>query len=213
MIFAGSAPQFDASNWSTYSPVTFKAIDLGAVAAVGTGNCISQMYSVSAKSTKKEQAVAFINLINTDKALYNTMCYGIEGKHYVLKNGFYALPEGVTAEKVGYNPGTNWVFGYTYNAYLPEGADPKINQLQLDFDKAATPEPALGFAFDSEPVKTQITNVQSVLEEYAPALESGVVDPTTGLANMLEKLKAAGVDEVIAEKQKQLDAWRAANGK
>jgi putative aldouronate transport system substrate-binding protein len=30
---------------------------------------------------------------------------------------------------------------------------------------------------------------------------------------MIDKMKAAGIDKIIQEAQKQVDAWRAANGK
>lgn len=155
----------------------------------------------------------FINLINTDKKLYNTMCYGVEGKHYVLKDGFVNPPDGITEDKLGYNPGSNWAFGFTYNAYPKKGESPDVGQKQLEYDKAAKPEPALGFLFDQTPVKTEIANMQSVIEEYQAVLTTGVIDTAKGLATLLEKLKAAGADKIIAEKQKQLDKWRAANGK
>lgn len=213
MIFAGSSPQFDSSNWAAYEPVKFKAIDIGVKPSVTTGNCTSTMLSINVNSQNKERAMMFINLINTDKQLYNTMCYGVENKHYVLKDGFVDLPDGVAADKLGYNPGSNWAFGFTYNAYPRKGEDPNVGQKQLEYDKQAFPEPALGFTFDAEPVKTEITNVQSVLEEFGPSLEIGMVDPDTGLANLLEKLKGAGMDKIMAEKQKQLDEWRASNSK
>ena len=211
--FAASSPQFDASNWSAIAPVTMKPIDLGMSPTVLTGTCISTMYSISANSKNIDRSMMFINLINTDKKLYNTFCYGVENKHYVLKDGFVDLPDGVTADKLGYNPGMNWMYGFTYNAYLQKGADPNLGQKQLDFDRAAKPEPALGFTFDPTPVKTELANCQSVLEEYAPSLECGVIDQATGLDNLIAKLKAAGSDKIIEEKQKQLDQWRADNGK
>jgi putative aldouronate transport system substrate-binding protein len=213
MEFSNSCPQYDASNWGLLLPVTFKSIDLGIAPRVTTGSAISTMLSISQNSKNKEKAMMYINLINTDKALYNTLCYGVEGRHYTVKDGFVDLPKGVTADKLGYNPGSNWAFGFTYNAYLAKGTDPEIGTKQLAFDKAATAEPAMGFTFDATAVKTELANTQSVLEEFAPALESGALDPVTGLAEMIEKLKAAGSEKIIAEKQKQLDKWRTDNGK
>jgi putative aldouronate transport system substrate-binding protein len=209
-----SNPQYDANNWTNILPVTMKTIDIaGMDPVIQTSNCRSTMYSISAGSDSKEQAMMYINLINTDKVLYNTLCYGVEGKHYVLKDGFVELPEGLTAEKSGYNPGTNWSFGYTYNAYLAKGTDPSVGERQLAFDKAAKGEPAMGFVFDSTPIKTEVANCQSVIDEYAAALEMGVSDPEKTLATFVEKLNAAGAEKIIAEKQKQLDQWRVDNGK
>ena len=152
MLFAGSCPQYDSSNWESYKPVTFKAIDIGNKPTVLTATCISTMYSVNANSKNIERSVMFINLINTDKKLFNTLCYGVEGKHYVLKDGFVETPEGITADNNGYNPGSNWVFGFTYNGYPKKGENIKVGEKQLAFDKAATPEAALGFAFNAKPV-------------------------------------------------------------
>jgi putative aldouronate transport system substrate-binding protein len=37
----------------------------------------------------------------------------------------------------------------------------------------------------------------------------GVVDPTVVLPEFQQALKAAGIEEIIAENQKQIDEWRA----
>ena len=39
----------------------------------------------------------------------------------------------------------------------------------------------------------------------------GSLDPETELPKFQQSLKDAGIDEIIAEKQKQLDAWAAEN--
>ena len=41
-------------------------------------------------------------------------------------------------------------------------------------------------------------------------IDFGTIDPAKKLPEFIEKLKAAGIEKVIAEKQKQLDAWAAA---
>ena len=40
-----------------------------------------------------------------------------------------------------------------------------------------------------------------------------MMDPTTGIVEMNEKLKAAGLDIIINEKQTQLDRWAEEMGK
>jgi putative aldouronate transport system substrate-binding protein len=42
-------------------------------------------------------------------------------------------------------------------------------------------------------------------------LKAGQLDPEENLPKFLEKQKAAGSDKIIAEAQKQLDAWSKAN--
>jgi putative aldouronate transport system substrate-binding protein len=72
---------------------------------------------------------------------------------------------------------------------------------------------ALGFQYDSSAVKTAVASVNNAIEQYRLALEYGVVDPDVNLPRFIQALKNAGIDEIIAEKQRQLDAWAAANGK
>ena len=43
--------------------------------------------------------------------------------------------------------------------------------------------------------------------QYVPALETGSVNPDVVLPEFLEALEAAGIQECIAENQKQLDQW------
>ena len=49
----------------------------------------------------------------------------------------------------------------------------------------------------------------SVVEKYALALESGSVDVDTLLPEFIAELKAAGIDEVVQEAQRQLDEFLA----
>jgi putative aldouronate transport system substrate-binding protein len=150
-----------------------------------------------------------INLINTDIKLYNTMCYGVEGTHYVLKDGHVAYPEGVTGDKSPYNPDTAWEFGNSFNAYPRVGVDPAAFKAQQEFDKAALPEPALGFSFDPTPVKTELAQCTTTLEELLVPLVAGSIDVDVNYPKLLENLKTAGSDKIIAEKQKQLDEFLA----
>jgi ABC-type sugar transport system, periplasmic component len=210
--FAGGGPQGEAGINQTYGPTyQFKFIDFGCKPYIKTSSVIGSMTAININSDNKERAMMLLNLINTDIVLYNTMCFGVEGKHYVLKDGFREFPEGVTADKSGYNPDTAWAFGNSFNAYLLKGQDPDMLKKQQEFDKSASTEPAMGFNFDPSSVKSELTQTSSVLEEMLPALVAGTLDPEQNLPKMLEKLKSAGSDKVIAEKQRQLDEFIASN--
>ena len=76
-------------------------------------------------------------------------------------------------------------------------------------NQLAKKSPAMGFTFDSSPVSTEYTAVSNVVSQYLPGLLCGSVDPETMIAEFNEKLTTAGFDAIIAEKQKQLDAWLA----
>ena len=82
-------------------------------------------------------------------------------------------------------------------------------KMVYDGDKEAMASLLSGFVFDSSSVQTEIANVTSVVTEMLKPLVTGSVDPETTVPQFLERLKTAGVDKIIAEKQAQLDAWNA----
>jgi putative aldouronate transport system substrate-binding protein len=53
--------------------------------------------------------------------------------------------------------------------------------------------------------------VQTVISQYVPSINSGAIDPAKILPEFLSALEVAGINEIIAENQRQLDAW--ASGK
>ena len=61
-------------------------------------------------------------------------------------------------------------------------------------------------------VTTETAAVQSVYDEYRMSLECGVLDPETALPEMNEKMYAAGLQNIIDEKQAQLDEWLESKG-
>ncbi|OKP70369.1 hypothetical protein A3842_24710 [Paenibacillus sp. P3E] len=85
-----------------------------------------------------------------------------------------------------------WEVGNNALTKVWEGTAPDIWEQTKECNKSATFSKALGFSFDTSPVKTEVASV-SILDEF------------------LGKLKSAGLGTIIAEKQKQLNAWAKAN--
>ena len=67
----------------------------------------------------------------------------------------------------------------------------------------------MGFIFDATPVRTQLTAVSNVIQQYFPGIQCGSVDPATAIPEFEKALSDAGYDEILAAKQEQLDAWLA----
>ena len=70
----------------------------------------------------------------------------------------------------------------------------------------------LGFTFDNINVQTETAACTAVVDEYKKGLKCGSIDVDKNLPEFLQKLKDAGIDTIIAEKQKQLDQWLKDNG-
>jgi len=175
-----------------------------------TGSVIATMNAICRTSPHPDKDMQFLELINTDKQVYNLMTRGIEGKHYVVVDkakGIIALPKGVTSASDRYLPNTDWMFGNQFNAYYAQKAEVGSWELQRKINATAYPSVALGFAVDTTSIKTQIAQVSAAETQYAKPLGKGLVDPAVGLPRLLSALKAAGEDKVIAEVQHQLTTW------
>jgi putative aldouronate transport system substrate-binding protein len=181
------------------------------VPTITTGDAAGAMLAISKTSKNPNKAMQVINLLHSDKYLNNLLNYGIEGVHYVKKSdNIIDLPAGVDPANRTYNPGAQWQLGNQFLNYLFANEDPQKWAKFQEFNSKGIKSPALGFTFNSEPVKNEIAAVNNVNMQYKPALTSGSVDPDKKIPEFAAKLKSAGIDKIIAEKQKQLDAFLAA---
>ncbi len=181
-----------------------------------TASVVATLNGVCATSKNPERAMMYLNLINTDVDLYNLMNYGIEGKHWVWVDKakkLIGMPEGkATWQDTGYYPDTLWLYGSNFLAYYTSAPDAenKLWDQIKEVNNKSTPSQALGFTFDRANVQTEIANVNAAATEFCQPVLEGKVDTEGNLETCIAKVKEAGVDKIIAEMQKQLDAFKAA---
>ncbi|MCZ1265026.1 MULTISPECIES: ABC transporter substrate-binding protein [Paenibacillus] len=175
-----------------------------------TGSATGAMHAISANSKNPERAMMFLNLLNTDPYLRNLINYGIEGTHYkkISDNVIEDLP----AMKDGFQmPG--FALGNLFLTYMHKEDPADKWEAFKEFNNSAKVAPSFGFNFNPDPVKTEVASISAIVKEFYPSIMTGAVDPDEHLPKAIEKLKAAGLDKVIAEAQKQYDEWKAANPK
>ncbi len=162
------------------------------------------MHGISVTSKNPERAMMFLNLLNTDPYVRNLIDKGIEGVHYT-KNEQGTISD-LPARIERYNM-PSFALGNLFILDLYDN-DPSDKWEAFDaFNQSAIPSPALGFYFDSTPVRTEIAAISNVSAEFAPVLLKGVVDPSVYLSEFNKKLNEAGMQKVLAEIQRQFDAW------
>src|SRR5690606_3285481 len=174
-------------------------------ATVTTAVTTGAMLAISATSENPEKAMAFINLLHTDKEVVNLLNFGIEGVHYT-RNGNIISP---TERTKNYAPDVAWQFGNQYLNYIWESESPTKWEEFEAFNEQGVRSPAFGFSFDSRPVEAEVAAVFTIMIQYRTLLESGSVDPDEVVPEFLRAAKAAGLDAIIAEKQRQLDRFLA----
>lgn len=170
-----------------------------------TSGITATMTAVSRTSKNPEKAVEFLNLLNTDKYLYNLITQGVEGVHYEKLDGEYIAP----IENSGYAPNADWMYGNQFLAYLKEGQVENDWEQTIAMNEAGKTSVAFGFVFDSTTVQNEIASVSAVVQEYQLSLDTGAVDPESVMPEFLNKLEQAGSQVIIDEIQRQLDEWNA----
>ncbi len=171
-------------------------------ALITTGTVMGTATGVSATSKQPEKALKFVEIINTDKDLYNLLTWGIEGTHYDKVSENVIKPRDL--DVYGYY---NWSIGSVKNSYVLESQPEDVWEQTEVMNNNAVVSPLMGFAPDIESISTTITDCQTVLSEKLALLVSGLVEPEKGIADLLSELEAAGSQKIIDELQRQLNEW------
>lgn len=174
------------------------------------------MLAIPAASQNPERTLMFVNLLYADTTLINLIQFGIKDQHYVMI-GDKQYKDGPKNEgkAPGYKPGFTWEFGNQYIELISQNDPLNVWDLYKQFNDSALPLNSLGFAYDGKAVQNEIAACINVRDKYYLGLFSGAgTDPVdTIVANMAAEYKAAGADLVLADMQKQYDAFLAAKKK
>lgn len=172
--------------------------------------------AINAKSENITKALELMELLNTNDDLFMLLTQGEKDVDYTFtETGEPKMIDG----KFNFNY-NEWQIGQSYSpdfarSLRPTGeageASNKCQSIVYEADKTAEVSPVTGFTFDSSKVKTELANCTAIMTEMVPALSNGSVDPAKALPDFLKRLESAGVSAIVAEKQAQYDAWKAAN--
>lgn len=176
---------------------------------VYTSSLQTAMWSIPYQTIDAERAMMLMELLYTDPDVFNTLCWGVEGVHYVFtEDGHITFPDGIDNTNCGWYINIGWLLGNQFLSYYWEGYDLDYWDVMSAFNDSAVISPAAGFVFDSSSVKNEYAACQAVINEYRIAIETGAVD-TAKLDEMNAKLYASGLQAIIDAKQAQLDAFLA----
>lgn len=184
-----------------------KNIELVRIADPLKDQAHAQMASlvIPKNSKNQEKAMEFINLLFTNKDLMTTLGYGIEGENWnKTDDGRLRLTDNFDTTK-RYSP---WNYGDKMNLYLDEAISAETVKLVEEKLANAKVSPLIGFTVNIDDMKTEIANIQAVMEKYRPSIHSGTVDVDSAIENMNKELEEAGYAKVQEEIQKQYDAFR-----
>lgn len=174
------------------------------------------LWSISSTCENPEKTFQFLNYLYADNDIDNMLTNGLEGKTYkVIEKGdkegraVIAYADGVNAANAPYIMPLH-VFGDKLSISVFEPMTLDYFKMADDYNKNI-PEnrksKTLGYVFNSTNVSTKKAAVDAVYAQYAGMIACGTQNPDQLLKEFKDALKSAGIDEVIAENQKQLDEW------
>lgn len=167
---------------------------------IAMGAAQAAMTAVSKNSKHPAETVKLLELVNTDKELYNMICFGIEGKHYEKIDDDMIR---IFTDK-GYVPNEAWVFGNQFNAYYIEGQQKGSWEETDRINRTAKRSVYRGFTVDFSKIKSNVAKLRAVENEYK-YIVLGTEEPDALLKEFVGKMKEAGLDEVYEEVQMQMN--------
>ncbi|MBT2762942.1 ABC transporter substrate-binding protein [Paenibacillus sp. ISL-20] len=161
-----------------------------------------EVLGIPVNAPNPEGAMKFVNWIYKSQENYLFALYGIEGKDYEIVDGRINK---LTASEFFYE----WMFrNQNYQLFGPSVAQESIDKYK-SWDEKAIRSDSLGFRFNNEKVKLIETALKEIAGKDLAAIRSGFIDFETEYPKAIEKLKAAGIDDYVAEIQRQLDEFLA----
>ena len=159
-------------------------------------------------------AMQVLNALYTDPVVANLVCWGQEGVEYkVNADTSINWADGINADNSEYYPNVLWMMPNQYAAHVWEGDPVDVGEQTAKFnDDCPVKSKALGFTWDNSEYASEFTALKNAYEEFGSQVIYGFVDPETGLKQLNDALKAAGLEEYMTAKQAALDAWAAENG-
>lgn len=159
--------------------------------------------AISAGSKNPAKALQFLEVVNTDTYVRDSFYYGLEGDDWV-----YAEDGRI------HRNNENWTMaGYTQATFFNVTQTDKEEINQWDEVKAlnenAEPSILLGFTFDTKKVADQLANCIQIYQRYKGEIFTGTIDPAEGVPSMMQEMRDAGFDDILAEAQTQVDAFMA----
>jgi len=165
--------------------------------------------AISSTSKHPERAMMFLNWLLKSQENYDLYMLGIEGKHYTLKGDLVELPAGTDLANRPYNPTPWFIYNMKYQRALTTDPIEYTNALNYWKNAKTADNPLFTFQFNAEPVKTEMAQIEKVVEEIGVPVMAGVLGTDDDYQKLLDQLNKAGIQKVIAEAQKQVDAYLA----
>ena len=148
------------------------------------------------------------NWVYASQENYDLFMYGREGVDYSKAEDrtIDRIVDPVTGQPAYYF--SDWMGGNIKYLRLSNTAPKATNDALYTVNDSAVEGQAAMFTFDATAVQTKYTDVQTQIQAVIVPIATGVLPYEENIDHALAMLKAAGVDDLITEFQRQLDEHR-----
>ncbi|MCD8336476.1 MAG: DUF3502 domain-containing protein [Lachnospiraceae bacterium] len=174
--------------------------------------CGAEAYSnndmaITAGSSNPERAGMLLDLIKFDTYLNRLLILGIEDLHYSIDDEGYYTELEAASDFAASAISASWAIK---NGDLEEaGVDEREKVITDGWAERVVMNPTITFVFDDTNVNAYVSAVNTVLQDYVPMLELGLVDDVdTTLDEMIQKCYDSGLQNVYDEFYSQYEAWK-----
>jgi putative aldouronate transport system substrate-binding protein len=201
----GSVRGVQANNNPNFKPEDFIGVKLYPEKPDFAYQAVKNLNGVSSTSRHPEAAIKFFDWLYTNQENYNLFMYGREGIEYTMTpDGFREPARNENNE--GLYEQADWMLGNL--KYIKLGSDtlPYVVEWLYTPNPDKQSFPGDDFLFSSLSVEAEWISVQTELLTSIAPIYLGVQSYDEAFPAALRRMKAAGLDKVIAEYSRQMKA-------
>ncbi|MBS4219079.1 extracellular solute-binding protein [Bacillus sp. FJAT-49711] len=162
---------------------------------------------ISSTTDHPEAAIQFLDWMYSSQGNFDLMSYGIKDEHWadsgenkmeILKTN----DTGAAAYNVAF-----WMLGNIEMSRWSPDTHPEFLKTHTTVEDNAVNSITMGFNFDASKVGVEYANCLAELKTSIYPIKLGLVDYDKAFPDALKKMKAAGIDKVVEEYEKQFNEW------
>ncbi|WP_148410313.1 ABC transporter substrate-binding protein [Murimonas intestini] len=162
-------------------------------------------FAVSAGVKDEDELAAYVKVINLfqkNQEWVDLWTHGIEGTDYTL------TPQGRVKRLCSDGLINSWMTVNPVFRRFPDYVTDEQIETYYASSEGSIPKKTRHFIFNTGPVNMEYAQLQAIEAEYLLPIALGFQDYDENIAGAIDKLKQAGIDEVLSEAQRQFDEFK-----
>lgn len=189
--------------WNERIPgVNLDSIYLNQDAVQFRSNSFRNDMAVSATSGHPKEAVQFMDWVYSSQENYDLMVYGVEGLTWTNEGDHL-----YSKMNPDFEFNADWMIGNMEYERYEKGTYDKFIDIMGKEKPDAENSIVLNFTFDPVNVADEYANCQAEVVQSVYPIKLGLVSYEEGYEQALSRMKAAGIDKVVEEYQRQLNEY------